>query len=56
MMLVRIGSVESYVFSFLDIYFKSVLFGPLLNIFKLIGEGYSSLVRIDERGIVGEFN
>jgi len=55
-MLVRIRSVESYFFSFRDICFKSVLFGPLLDVFKLIGEGYSSLVRVDERGIVGVFN
>jgi len=44
MMLVRIGSVESYFFSFWDIQFKSVLFGPLSNVSKHIGEGYSSLV------------
>ena len=48
--------MESYFFSFLDNYFKSVLFGPLLNVFKLIGEVYSSLTRVDDRGIVGVFN
>ena len=28
------------------IYFKYLLFDPLLHVFKLIGEGYSSLIMV----------